>query len=129
MQVRIFDIVGSEDKVLRDFCSNPHVIIRNEKVFFDAKDCIFNIVVYYELSPDPLDVRTNIAVLSSSSSDLAMMNYIMSDERYFVSSRTEFCARGGGPVFFVITYCHKVDKYQTIEFETEDDYNEGGVLF
>lgn len=129
MLVRIFDVIGSDDSMLQKFCSDPYIIIRSEKIFFDSKDCIFNIVIYYEVSPEPLDVRTCISVLSSSASDIVKMNDIMSDERNFVSARTEFCAKGGGPVFFVVIYCHKIPEAQMIEFELENDYNEGGVLF
>lgn len=129
MQVRTFEFIGSEDRILRDFCRDPYIVIRSEKIFFDSKDCAFNVVIYYEVSSEPLDARTCVSIFSSSSKDIQEMNAIMSDERNFIASKSEFCAKGGGPVFFAITYCYKVDKSQIREIELKDDYDEGGVLF
>ena len=129
MRVKSFDIIGNDDAALKKFCEDPFIIIHNEKIFFDAKDCAFNIVLYYDVSPEPLAIRTRIALFSSSRADIAEMNEIMSDERNVLSSRHEFCARGGGPVYFSMTYCYKVDEMLVKEIELEDEYDEGGALF
>ena len=129
MRVKTFDIVGSDDAPLKKFCADPFIIIHNQKIFFDAKDCTFNVVLYYDISPEPLAIRTYVSLFSSSRSDLAEMNAIMSDERNILSSRNEFCARGGGPVYFAMTYCRKVDEMLVKEIELEDEYDEGGALF
>ena len=57
MRVKTFDIIGSDDAVLQKFCEDPYVIIHSEKIFFDAKDCTFNIVLYYDVSPEPMSVN------------------------------------------------------------------------
>lgn len=131
MRVKTFDIIGSDDAVLKKFCEDPYIIIHNEKIFFDAKICAFNIVLYYDVSPEPLTIRTRVALFSSSRGDIAEMNEIMSDERNILSSRYEFCGKGGGPVYFSLTYCHKVDEtlVKEIELEDEYEYDEGGALF
>lgn len=129
MQIRTFDILGAEDSELQRFCENPYVIIHLEKIFFDAKTCAFNVVVYYDVSDEPQSVQTCISLFSSSPSALDEMSEIMNDERNFVSSRNEFCAKGGGPIFFSMTYCRKVDETLLREIELEDEYDEGGVLF
>ena len=129
MRVRTFDIIGSDDGELRRFCEDPYIVIHSQKIFFDPKQCTFNVVIYYEVSLDPLDVRTYVSLFSSSRGDIAEMNEIMSDERNVLSSRNEFCAKGGGPVYFSMTYCHKVDETLIKEIELEDEYDEGGALF
>lgn len=129
MLVKTFDIIGSEDSDLQRFCEDPYHLIHHEKIFFDAKDCAFNVVIYYDVSPDPLAVRTYVSIFSSSYSDTKLMSSILSDERNFVSSRNEFCARGGGPVFFSMTYCYKIDEELLQEIELGNEYDEGGAFF
>lgn len=129
MQIKTFDILGGEDSELQNFCDDPYVIIHLEKIFFDAKTAAFNVVVYYDVSDEPQSIRTYISLFSSSPLALREMSAIMNDERNFVSSRNEFCARGGGPIFFSMTYCRKVDETLLREIELEDEYDEGGVLF